>query len=114
MQLKLAVLCCACAAFASPVAMAQQRANANPADPRAEVPPTHYQSAFAGYQSFRDEKLAPWREVNDEAARIGGHTGIFGGGAAGHGVTKPAASTPAPAAAAPRAMQGKDPQGMMK
>ncbi len=114
MQLKLAVLCCACAAFWLSPAMAQQRTNANPADPRAEVPPARYQSAFTGYQSFRDEKLAPWREVNDEAARVGGHTGIFGGGAhTGHGATKPAAGTPAPAAA-PHAMHGKDHKGMTK
>lgn len=77
MQLKLAVLYCACAAFWLSPATAQQHANANPADPRAVVPPTQYPSAFTGYRPFRDEKPAPWREVNDEVARAGGHLGIF-------------------------------------
>ncbi len=118
MQLKLAMLYCVCAAFWLSPAMAQQRANANPADPRAEVPTTRYQSAFTGYQSFRDEKPAPWREVNDEAGRVGGHLGIFGGGArTSHGATKPVTNTSAPAAVAPqlpRVMPGKDHQGMTK
>jgi hypothetical protein len=38
------------------------------------------------------DALAPWREINDEVARIGGHMGMFGGAHAGHGV-KPAPTT---------------------
>lgn len=45
----------------------------------ARVPETKYDSAFAGYQPFREQKLAPWREVNDEVHKAGGHIGIFGG-----------------------------------
>jgi hypothetical protein len=41
---------------------------------------------------LRDDALAPWREINDEVARIGGHMGMFGGAHAGHGV-KPAPTT---------------------
>jgi len=79
-------------------AMAQQQPSTNPADPRTAVAVPQYPSAFTGYQSFRDEKLAPWREVNDETARVGGHLGIFMGGAhAGHG-----------------AAQGADKQGIKK
>jgi len=79
--------------------MAQQQTRANPADPDVAAPSPQYRSAFDGYRPFRDEKLRPWREVNDEVERAGGHIGIFGGGAhAGHGAqaapptTRPGAS----------------------
>lgn len=78
MQSRFAVLCCACAAFWLPPAAAQQQAAAaHPADPRALVPPPQYSSAFNSYRPFRDEKPGPWREINDEVARVGGHLGIF-------------------------------------
>ena len=48
-------------------------------DARASVPATPYNTAFTGYQPFREQKLAPWREVNDEVHKAGGHIGIFGG-----------------------------------
>jgi hypothetical protein len=72
------------AALAVPAAHAvhaQDRSAAPPqaANAEARVPPTHYDSAFTGYQPFREQKLAPWRELNDEAHKAGGHTGIFGG-----------------------------------
>jgi hypothetical protein len=94
MQLRITVLCCACAAFWLPPAAAQQQASAHPANPRAAVPAPGYASAFTGYRPFRDEPLAPWREVNDEVARVGGHIGIFRAGTA----AAPGA-TPTPAAA---------------
>ncbi len=77
-----------CAAALTPlVATAQQSTRiSRPTDAAAPVPVVKYQSAFTGYVPFRDENLAPWREVNDEAARVGGHLGIFGG-AAGRGAT---------------------------
>lgn len=31
-----------------------------------------YRSAFEGYQGFSDAKPVPWREANDNVARIGG------------------------------------------
>jgi hypothetical protein len=92
MQSKLAVLCCSCAAFWLPPAAAQQSVHTGPADPQAKVPAPAYDSAFAGYQPLRDDALVPWREVNDEVARVGGHMGMFGGAHAGHGV-KPAPMT---------------------
>lgn len=97
--------------------MAQQHTNISPADPGAAAPQTPYASAFAGYQPFRDEKLAPWREVNDEVGRIGGQAGIFGeAGHAGHGNTQSItnAQTPAMAPKTPRPMQGPGHQGMTK
>jgi len=82
-----------CAAVLMPLsATAQQNpTGSNPADPAVAVPATKYESAFTGYSRYRDEKLTSWREVNDDAARVGGHMGIFGGAAghAGHGEAKP-------------------------
>jgi len=102
MQLRLAVLYCACAAYWLPPAAAQQQAAGHPADPRAAVPAPAYASAFSGYRPFRDEPPAPWRAVNDEVARIGGHLGMFGGGAhAGHGAKPAPATSGAPAGSRP-------------
>lgn len=49
-----------------------------------------YDSAFSGYQPYRDQGLAPWRDLNNEVHRAGGHIGIVGGAAG-----KPAAQHPA-------------------
>ncbi|RPJ47097.1 MAG: hypothetical protein EHM16_07295 [Betaproteobacteria bacterium] len=104
MQSKLAVLCCAYAALWMPHAAAQPHINSTPADPRAAVPAPAYTSAFAGYRPLRDEPLAPWRDVNDEVARIGGHLGMFGGGAhTGHGAKPDPATTGGPDATRPGA-----------
>ena len=122
MQSKFAALLYCVAALAPLVATAQQRTiGLSPTDSSAVVPAVKYESAFTGYVPFRDEKLAPWREVNDEAARVGGHLGIFGG-AAGHGgpgATKPAvqapASGPKPSVpGAPQMMHGSGHEGMKK
>jgi len=60
-----------------PLAAAQPAAsNTNPADPAAPVPALQYESAFTDYRGFRETPLVPWRDVNDEVARIGGHLGI--------------------------------------
>ena len=95
------------------VIAAQTPASApDPADPAAAVPGIQYESAFAGYQPFREEKLQDWRALNDEVGRAGGHIGIFGGagGHAGHGAAKSAPAPGKPAAAAPAAVEaGKTP-----
>jgi len=65
---------------------AQERPAVQPSPPAptsatsadARVPETKYDSAFTGYQLFREQKLAPWRELNDEAHKAGGHIGTFG------------------------------------
>jgi len=63
-----------------PLAAAQPSAShTNPADPAAPVPSLHYESAFKGYRASRETPLAPWRDVNDEVARVGGHLGIVRG-----------------------------------
>ncbi len=109
-----------CAAVLSPLAAtAQQRTTTpHPADPAAAAPAVKYESTFTGYVLFRDEKLAPWREVNDEAARVGGHLGIFSGAAGHGGHSAPGAATQVPnpngkpaTPAAPQMMHGGH-QGM--
>ncbi len=100
--MKLFIAFAAFAAFA-PLAAGQQQARLNPADPAAKAPAVKYESAFAGYAPYREQPLAPWRDVNDEVARVGGHVGMFGG--AGHSGAKPGPSKPAtgqPAAGKPK------------
>ena len=78
------------AALALPAAHAAEPIATPPAaDANARVPETQYRSAFTGYQPFREQKLAPWRELNDEVHKAGGHIGIMGG-AAGTRATPPA------------------------
>lgn len=80
-----------------------------PVTPPSTTLPT-YQSALDGYQPFADEKLAPWKESNDNVGRIGGWRAYAkeasGGGSAP--IAAPvgaasAASPPAPAARPPAA-----------
>jgi hypothetical protein len=81
-----------CAALAVTVTHAAETANskrASAANAGARVAEIQYDSAFTGYQPYREQKPAPWREVNDEVHKAGGHIGIFGGAAG-----KPAAHPP--------------------
>ena len=72
-----------CAAVLTPIqATAQQStASVKPSDATVAIPEIQYHSAFAGYSRYRDQMLAPWRELNDEAHKAGGHIGIFGSAA---------------------------------
>ena len=72
------------AVLLNPLAAAAQPGSEqpNPTQPDAAVPAVKYESGFAGYVSFREDKLAPWREANDEVARAGGHIGILRGAGA--------------------------------
>ncbi len=85
-----------CAALVVPITRAAEPAKPKPAsaaDASARVPEIQYDSAFSGYQPYREQKPAPWREINDEAHKAGGHIGIFGGAASG-AAGKPAAHPP--------------------
>ncbi|NJD87937.1 MAG: hypothetical protein FIB05_07980 [Betaproteobacteria bacterium] len=44
----------------------------NPGDPGAQVPSLQYSSPFAGYRPFAAGAVGPWKDMNDEVARIGG------------------------------------------
>ncbi len=57
-------------------AFAQTEGSHDPRKPHAQVPPVIYRSAFEDYRPFREQELAPWRRVNEEVARVGGHAGV--------------------------------------
>jgi hypothetical protein len=65
-------------------AAAQQATPSRPDDPSAVVPGVVYESPFKGYVRYREEPSRPWREVNEEVARAGGHAGILGGSGHAH------------------------------
>ena len=67
------------AAFAAGNAVGKDEKRPDPADPQASAPASPYRSAFEGFRSLEEPKPVPWREANDEAARIGGHLGILRG-----------------------------------
>ena len=58
-------LACVAAAIAVVAGAAHAQSRAKPEDARSAAPPVRA-SAFEGYRPYRDEALAPWREVNDE------------------------------------------------
>jgi hypothetical protein len=65
------------AMFAGGAAFAQGEGTNDPRAPETRVPALTYQSAFEDYRPYREQELAPWREVNEEVARVGGHIGVM-------------------------------------
>jgi hypothetical protein len=63
-------------------------------DAGAPVPETKLDSAFTGYQPFREQKLLPWREINDTAHEAGGHMGIFSGSTGSRHTPPPLSAKP--------------------
>ena len=81
-------------------AAAQHATPSRPDDPDATVPVVPYESALNGYVKFREETLGPWRELNEEVARVGGHAGVLRGPEHVHGKRpKPSAARSADSAA---------------
>lgn len=37
-----------------------------------KIPDLPYQSVFGGYQSYQEQPVSSWRDVNDEVEKIGG------------------------------------------
>ena len=77
--LALAALVAAQAGLPHGLAAAQGAARPDPADPKTASPMPDPGSAYAGYRRYAEEPNAPWREVNDEVARVGGHAGALKG-----------------------------------
>ena len=92
----LAWLPCAALLLFSPAAMAQ--AVARPDSAAAAVPPLAYESPLARYRGYVDQEVAPWRETNDTAGRIGGWRTYACEVAESGDATAKATSKPAPAA----------------
>jgi hypothetical protein len=85
MRIQTAVLSCAAALLAAPVAGQDRRPPATQASPGTTVSDYgRYQSAFERYTPYKEPEIAPWREANEEVGRAGGHIGIFGGAQGGH------------------------------
>jgi hypothetical protein len=70
---------------------------ATPPRPMAPAEPPAYVSALADYKPWRDTAPAPWKRVNDDVGRLGGHMGHLRGDAA-----PPKGDKPAPPAEAKR------------
>lgn len=66
-------------------AQGQVQAGNDAVTPQALGPQAMYESAFEGYRAYRDQDMASWRDLNDEAARVGGHAGVLRSGAASKG-----------------------------
>lgn len=79
----------------------------DPLDADASVPVTTYKSAFGAYRAQTEPEVAPWRDSNDVAARIGGWRAYAreAQGEAGGAV----ATVPAPAPAKPAPAEAKKP-----
>lgn len=67
-------------------APAQAVGQANPAASLVPAPQANFQSAFAGYKTFEEQKMLPWKETLDGLASVpgaGGHADHGGKGMAG-------------------------------
>ena len=70
---KLQTICWTVALTALPaLAVAQQTARPDPADPRVSVPPVVYVSPLMQYQPLGDEQVTSWKAANDLVEKIGG------------------------------------------
>ena len=64
--------CAALSLFLPVIAIAQSSARPDPADPKLGGALVRYESAFAGYRAFTDEKVVSWRATNDLVQKLGG------------------------------------------
>ena len=76
-------------------AVAQQN-RPDPSDPAAPVAATANASAFADYQPYREQKVAPWKQVLDEVAGVPGAAGHAGHSAVAATTTEPKETMRAP------------------
>ena len=81
---------------AAHVAVAQSSSHPDPTDATALVPPFEQESAFADYQPFREQKVAPWKQVMDEVAGFPGAAGHAGHSAVAANTTEPKETMRAP------------------
>ena len=103
------VACLTAVLFAAPFVVAvpagsarAQQMRLDPSDPTAPVAATTTASAFADYQPFREQKVAPWKPVLEEVAGVPAAAGH-----AGHNTTAAATSEPKETMSAPSATDDK-------
>lgn len=96
--------------------VAQSSPRPDPADPAAPVAVVKRESAFADYQPFQTQKVAPWKGINDAVSGT-----PMAGGHAGHGgmMMAPARENPTPSSGnaekpAEKTMPGHDMHEMDK
>ena len=68
MKLNWSLYAALCVASTPHLSFAQPAARADPNEPGRPVPISEYQSAFAGYRPFQEQKGNAWKEVNKEVA----------------------------------------------
>ena len=73
-----------------------QQIRPDPSDPAAPVAAPTTASAFADYQPFREQKVAPWKQVLDEVAGVPGAAGHAGHKATAATTSEPKETMPAP------------------
>ena len=81
---------------AAHVAVAQSSSHPDPTDATALAPPARHESAFADYQPFREQKIAPWKQVLDKVAGVPGAAGHAGHSATPAATIEPRETMPAP------------------
>ena len=99
------------AALSSPAvsgAWGQAPSNPDPSNAAAAVPSVVYNSSFSPYRAFAEQDVAPWRDTNDTAGRIGGWR-VYAREAlepeSGGAATQPRSASPKPASQ-PKPMPG--------
>jgi hypothetical protein len=58
-----------------PIALLADAPPPDPADAKASVPASRYDSVFGSYLAYQEQQPGRWREHNDEMDRVGGHAG---------------------------------------
>jgi Cu/Ag efflux protein CusF len=75
-----------------------QQLRPDPSDPAVPVAATATASAFADYQPFLEQKVAPWKQVLEEVAGVPGAAGHAGHNATAATTAEPKETMPAPSA----------------
>ncbi len=97
------VVCATSVLFAAPFVVAVSAGSAiaqqmplDPSDPTISVAAPTTASAFADYQPFREQKIAPWKQILDEVAGASGAAGHAGHSAVAATTTEPKETMRAP------------------
>lgn len=92
------VVCATSVLFTAPFVVAvpagsaiAQQMRLDPSDPTTSVAAPATASAFADYQPFREQKIAPWKQILDEVAGVPGAAGHAGHSAVAATTTEPQA-----------------------